>query len=107
MKNHLKKFLPTVLCLMLLTLFQLPVLAADGKININTANQQELTLLKRIGSKYATRIIKYREKNGDFKSPQDIVKVPGIGWKTFQVNKDVIIVAEEVEEKSATVAKTE
>ena len=88
----------------MLIAFQFPVLAADGKININTANQQELTMLKRIGSKYATRIIEYREKNGEFKAPQDIVKVPGIGWKTYEANKDVIIVEEE---KSETAAKTE
>ena len=104
MISIIQKFLSLILLVTLLITFQCPVLAADGKVNINTANQQELTVLKRIGSKYATRIIEYREKNGDFQAPEDIVKVPGIGRKTYEANKDVIIVKEE---KSETVAKTE
>jgi len=81
------------------------MMAAEGKININTANQQELTLLKRIGPKYAARIIKYREENGDFEKPQDITKVKGIGLKTYEANKDVIITEEEDTAETAT--KTE
>jgi len=48
--------------------------------------------LKRIGPKYAERIIEYREKNGPFKTPEDIMKVKGIGPKTFELNKDMITV---------------
>ncbi len=60
------------------------------KININKATVDELCVLKRIGPSYAQRIVDYREQNGRFEKPEDIMKVKGIGWKTFEANKDVI-----------------
>ena len=62
------------------------------KININTASIEELTQLKGIGPNHAAKIIAFREKNGPFKIPEDLVQVPGIGPKTFEKNKDVIVV---------------
>ena len=73
--------------------FSVPVLAEEtGKININTASAEELTKLKQVGPKYAAMIVEYREANGPFKSPEDLMKVRGIGEKTFEANKDVITV---------------
>ena len=67
--------------------------AADvEKININTASAEELVQLKGIGSSHAASIIAYREKNGPFKTPEDLIKVPRIGQKTFEKNKDLIII---------------
>lgn len=63
-------------------------------ININTASADELVKLEKIGPKYAARIIEFREKNGPFKSPEDITKVAGIGSKTYEINKDRIAVSE-------------
>jgi len=64
-----------------------PVWAEDaGKINLNKASVTELTQLKRVGQKYAQRIVDYREKNGPFTKPQ------GIGSKTYELNKDLITV---------------
>jgi len=60
------------------------------KININKATVDELSTLKRVGPSYAQRIVDYREQNGRFEKPEDIMKVKGIGWKTFEANKDVI-----------------
>jgi len=62
------------------------------KVNINKASIEELVKLKRIGPKYAQRIIEYREKTEPFKVPEDIMKVKGIGPKTFEMNKDMITV---------------
>lgn len=60
-----------ILVIMMVTLFCISLVpmapAADGdKININTATAEELTQLKRIGPKYAEKIIRYREANGPF-----------------------------------------
>ena len=62
------------------------------KININTATAEQLTQLKGIGSSHAAGIIAYREKNGPFKNPEGLIKVPRIGQKTFEKNKDLIII---------------
>lgn len=70
----------------------IPVLAKDDvKININKATVKELTKLKQVGVKVAEKIVEFREKNGPFKKPEDIMKVPGIGPKIFEQNKDIII----------------
>lgn len=60
------------------------------KININTATKEELKTLPRIGEALAQRIIDYRDKNGGFKSIDDIKKVKGIGEKMFENIKDLI-----------------
>ena len=54
------------------------------KVNINTAGVDQLAKLPRIGEKIAKRIIEFREKNGKFKKIQDLMKVKGIGEKTFK-----------------------
>jgi len=53
--------------------------SALAAVNINTATKEELTSLKGVGDKRAQEIIDYRKKNGDFKSVDDLEKVPGIG----------------------------
>jgi len=71
-----------------------PCVSADEgeKININTATVEQLTALKGVGEKYAERIVQFRTENGPFSSPEDIVKVPGIGQKIFEQNKDRITI---------------
>ena len=64
------------------------------KININTASAEELAQLKGIGPSHAAKIVAYREKNGSFKMPEDLVQVSGIGQKTFEANQEFIIVEE-------------
>ncbi|MCK6510208.1 helix-hairpin-helix domain-containing protein [Myxococcota bacterium] len=55
----------------------------EGVINLNTATLEQLTLLPRIGRKKAQRVLDYRKKNTQFKNPQEITRVKGIGYKTF------------------------
>ena len=70
-----------------------PALAEEPqKININTASADELTKLKQVGPNYAARIIEYREKHGPFEKPEEIMNVKGIGPKTFELNKEHIVV---------------
>jgi competence protein ComEA len=64
-----------------------------GKVNINTADEQELdSRLPGVGPVLAKRIVDYRTANGHFQSPQDLTKVSGIGPKTYENLKDLIIV---------------
>ncbi len=63
-----------------------------GPININTADVDELTKLDGIGPSKAKAIIAYREENGDFESVEDLLKVSGIGKKTFEAIEDDIVV---------------
>lgn len=72
-----------------------PVLTPDisrTRININTASFEELKSLKYIGDVLAERIIQYRQEHGPFSSPQDIMKVKGIGPARYEENKLRIVV---------------
>ncbi len=64
----------------------------DALININTADISLLQKLEKIGPKRAEDIIAYREKHGNFSKIEDIMKVSGIGEKTFEGIKDYITV---------------
>lgn len=59
-------------------------------ININTANASLLSTLPGVGASTAKKIIEYREKNGDFKKIEDIMKVPGIKESKFSQIKTYI-----------------
>lgn len=62
----------------------------DKKININKASREDLMSLPGIGQVKAQDIVNYREKNGDFKAIDDIMRVKGIGQATFENLKDLI-----------------
>ncbi len=62
------------------------------KININTADVGILCNLPGVGESLATRIIKYREENGKFKSIEDLKNVSGIGEKKFESLREYIVV---------------
>lgn len=51
-------------------------------VNLNTADAEELTTLKGVGSATAAKIIEYR-KDHRFKSIEEIMNIKGIGEKTF------------------------
>ena len=90
---YVKKIGILLLAIMMVVSFSGGVWAAKtGKININVAPVEELMKLKRVSTKYAERIVQYRELHGSFKQPEDIMKVKGIGQKTWEVNKDTISV---------------
>lgn len=64
----------------------------NNLININTASITELMKLTGIGKSKAESIIKYREENGNFKTPSDITKVSGIGKNTYEKFKEHITI---------------
>lgn len=47
----------------------------NGKININTATKEQLMKLDGIGESRAEKILEYREKNGPYKSIEDLRKI--------------------------------
>jgi competence ComEA-like helix-hairpin-helix protein len=55
-----------------------------GKLNLNTANEEQLMLLPTVGPAKAERIVTWRKKNGGFKRIADLRRVKGFGYKTFK-----------------------
>lgn len=64
--------------------------ADDGRISINTATKEELMQLPGIGEAKAEAIVAYREANGFFEKPEDIMLVPGIKEAAYTKMKDRI-----------------
>ncbi len=66
---------------------------APGKVvNINTASATELESLPGIGPSLAKKIVEFRQKNGGFKNPSDLMAVQGIGEKKYEQLKNLISV---------------
>jgi len=66
--------------------------ALPNSININTATQSELEQLPRIGPATAKNILEYREKNGSFKSIDELLSVKRIGPKTLEQIKPYLFI---------------
>ena len=64
----------------------------DNRININTADETQLTTLTGIGATRAQAIIAYRQENGPFATIEEIMNVQGIKEGTFAKIKDEIVV---------------
>lgn len=64
----------------------------QGKININKADEQELQNLPGIGPAKAAAITEFRNTSGPFKTIDDLKNISGIGDKTFEKLKDLIVV---------------
>jgi len=68
-----------------------PVFALAGPVDINKADAKTIAKeLDGIGLSRAQAIVEYREKNGAFKSLDDLKKVKGIGAKTLEQNRSNI-----------------
>jgi competence protein ComEA len=66
--------------------------AAGALVNLNSASQQELETLPRIGPALAGRIVDWRTANGRFAAITDLMKVTGVGQKLFDGLKDRVTV---------------
>ena len=57
---------------------------AAEPVNINAADRETLCTLPGIGPALADRILDYRRENGPFRQLPDLMKVRGIGSKTYE-----------------------
>jgi competence protein ComEA len=58
------------------------------RINVNKARAIDLESGLSLLRSQAALIIQYREKNGDFKSIEDLKKVPGVDAAKIEAKKD-------------------
>jgi len=86
--NSLARRIAAALVAFAVAVVAFPIAAAAapaGKVNVNTADSDALTLLPRVGPAIAQRILDYREENGAFEAAEDLMLVRGIGEKTFEL----------------------
>ena len=60
------------------------------RLNVNTATQIEFESRLSLKRSEAAAVIQYREKNGPFKTIEDLKKVPGIDAAKIEAKKDRI-----------------
>jgi len=66
---------------------------AAEKVNINTADAATLDrVLVNVGPAKADAIVAYRKAHGPFRSAEQLAQVQGIGLKTVEKNRDMILV---------------
>lgn len=64
--------------------------SGSGRVNINTATQEELEALPGIGPAIAQKIVDFRQANGPFAQIESILEVSGIGDGKFEQIRDLI-----------------
>lgn len=80
----LKHFSSTLMALLMLA----PLVASAEPVNINTADATTLAKsLTGVGPAKARAIVSYREKNGPFKSADQLAMVQGISQKLIDKNR--------------------
>lgn len=83
-----------LLASLLAALLTAPLWAAQG-VNINTASAEEIAAaLNGVGVAKAEEIVRYREEHGAFAHADELVNVKGIGLRTIDKNRDLIIIGE-------------
>ena len=97
--NQPRLLLLATLSLTALMVWSAPVLAHAPQLNtpvekldINHANAEALTTLPGIGKVKAKAIVDYRNTNGRFNSVDELINVRGIGDKTLQKLRPLVMV---------------
>ena len=89
-----------VIALLMSLAVGLPAFAAP--VNINSADALTLSKnLKGVGPNKAQAIVAYRAEHGHFAKAADLAKVKGIGLKTVERNRDVILLNDASAKKTA------
>jgi len=76
-------------------------------VDLNRAGAEELERLPGLGPVLARRILDYREKKGDFKTVQELLRVPGIGPKKLAEIKIKVCVTQAADRWPAEALKGE
>ncbi|VAX23235.1 Transcription accessory protein (S1 RNA-binding domain) [hydrothermal vent metagenome] len=71
-------------------------------VDINTASASLLTYVSGLNSRLAKNIVAYRENNGKFKSRKEILKVTGIGEKSFEQSAGFLKISQGVNSLDST-----
>jgi competence ComEA-like helix-hairpin-helix protein len=61
-------------------------------VNLNTATVRQRQGLPGIGPSLAKKIVEFRSKEGGFRRVEELLAVPGISEKRWQVLKDLVCV---------------
>ncbi|WP_127477089.1 ComEA family DNA-binding protein [Sulfurivermis fontis] len=74
-------------------LLGLSTVVSAAPVDINTADAATLAQsIKGVGAKRAEAIVAYRKEHGPFKTVDDLAKVPGIGAKMVEANRQNLAV---------------
>lgn len=88
---HVMNIKSILVSLILSLVLALPAFAA-GPVDINSADAKTIAeALTGIGLSKAEAIVAYRAENGPFASADDLSKVKGVGEKTVERNRDLIV----------------
>ena len=72
-----------------------PAWLLAGPVDINTADAETLAReLSGVGTARAQAIIDYRQQNGEFRKPEELLNVTGIGPAILEQNRDNIVIAD-------------
>jgi competence protein ComEA len=83
----------TVATVALMMAWVVPSIIADlRKVCINTSMRDDLMTLIGVGPKMAENIIAYRQQNGPFQKPEEIMKVKGVGMRLYEINQEDIVI---------------
>ena len=87
------RHLHVLLFKLLLALFTALPAIAQGQIDINQADAKTIAAsLNGVGLVTAEAIVAWRSANGPFRSIEDLTKVRGIGKRTIEANREVILI---------------
>ncbi len=90
----MKRIIQGILFAAFLAGFSTSLLA--GPVDINTADAATLAAeLNGVGPALAEAIVRDREQNGRFTSPESLMRVRGIGERIVEANRENILVSEE------------
>ena len=89
----MKKFLQ--ISFLFITLGMANLVFAES-VDINTADAKTIASnIKGVGLVKATAIVNYREKNGPFKSVDELTQIKGIGPKIIQQNQQNLVIVQQ------------